>query len=83
MDPSINNAESSNIMQSATSTSLANSSVMEMQSVSEQVLHSVSGVQSRKHSKKRVSPSVPVITGRLGPDIIAMKEKVRTRFLLR
>lgn len=74
--PSIKSAASSNTMQSVTAASLTSSSVMELHSVSEQALNGVSSVNSRRHSKKRVLPSEPVITGRLGPDIMAMKEKV-------
>lgn len=69
-------------MGSVTSASLATSCISELCSVSEQALLNVSSVNSRKNFKKRILTSEPVITGRLGPDIVAMKEKVCGFFLV-
>lgn len=65
----------SNTLRAVTATSLDSSSIMELHSVSEQALCCSGSVPSKRSTKKRVLPPDPIV-GKLGPDIMAMKEKV-------
>lgn len=75
-NPDLKSVRSSKTMRSFTSTSLTSGSLMQLHSVSEQVLYTGGDVQNRNNKgKKKALPPEPVV-GSLGPDIIAMKDKV-------